>query len=367
MERKILNIEITEQTHIFQPGCFFSVPDIPGAAQLGYSIPDIGNGFPGIIPAANAVERSGQDEEAEEFYGKCVLTKVSNFYKNEIKSEAEGIAEFGIVEPEKVRVIHYPDCQQILFHMPKYAYDAGTFKLIELATGGVIRECPVKNILSGSTMMLNSVSLKPGFYQMEADWPSGWTHEIRFIKFKEGFPKTPFANAPDNVLRALKNNEQHLLKLPVVQDDDRQELAKILAETPPKSEEQPRKYTIVQNGSLYRIVYADGTEIKYGADPVELKRETFVKLGWVLDYEQEGRGGTITYREADVKIRFDWEFAGGRAMVLIFIPEGEYWEAHTKTPLSRRLEILHRMATQVIADKAPGHRFEIDYNTITII
>ncbi|SKB83638.1 hypothetical protein [Dyadobacter psychrophilus] len=235
-------------------------------------------------------------ETVESYFGKCLLTQVSNFYKDPIKNEAEGIAANGVVEAEKVQVIHYPDCQQLVFHMPKYAYDAGSYLLIDNATGAMIEDLQVKDRLNGGTMMLiDTLPYKPGSYTIEASWPDGWTHQICFTKLEETNPSSISVGSrqPSN---DLPNNP-----MPVV------------------------------------------------------------------NYVQDGRGGKIFYRNGEIAIGFDWEFAGGNAVVIIFIPEEKHWEAQTKTSPASRDEIIKHVANRAIEDKAPGCRAEIYADHISIV
>ena len=45
-----------------------------------------------------------------------------------------------------------------------------------------------------------------------------------------------------------------------------------------------------------------------------------------VDIIQSGRGGTIYYREGANVALFDWEFAGGNALALIFGTKAEAWD-----------------------------------------
>jgi len=80
-----------------------------------------------------------------------------------------------------------------------------------------------------------------------------------------------------------------------------------------------------------------------------------------IEYEQSGRGGVLSYVAGDKRIGFDWEFAGGNGVAIIFIPEEKYWLAQTGIPLSQRQSILEFVATEVIDDKAPdcGYRLRL--------
>jgi hypothetical protein len=86
-----------------------------------------------------------------------------------------------------------------------------------------------------------------------------------------------------------------------------------------------------------------------------------------VEYSQSGRGGTISYIAGDKRIYFDWEFAGGNGVALIFIPGEKYWLAQTGIPLSQRQSILEFVAKEVIEDKAPGCVYSISDNCIEIL
>lgn len=99
---------------------------------------------------------------------------------------------------------------------------------------------------------------------------------------------------------------------------------------------------------------------------VHLKRKALLEKPR-LEYWQEGRGGTVNYIAGETTIKFDWEFGGGDAVALIFVPEEQYWEAQTKTPLSQREAILEFTAQQVVEDKAPGCFYSISGGILEIL
>jgi hypothetical protein len=86
-----------------------------------------------------------------------------------------------------------------------------------------------------------------------------------------------------------------------------------------------------------------------------------------IEYSQSGRGGTVSYIAGDKKINFDWEFAGGNGVAIIFIPEEKYWVVQTGIPLSQRQAILEFVAKEVIDDKAPDCVYSISDNCIEIL
>lgn len=373
-----IRCKITRHIHVFQPGNVVEVrrrilEKSENQPEPGYFIPDIGDGTPGIIPLDAAKPLTDTPTHEDAYFGKCVLTSVSNFWQD--PPENAGTSPTGAVEPEKVRVIHYPDCQQLVFHMPQYAWDAGTFRFINNCSLEVMEEKPVRDRLNGGTMILtNTLPYPPGFYTIEADWPDGWTHRIHFIKFTEGFPKAPFEKAPGNIRRAIRNDELHLLALPepeIIQgvtaygtripdtsfrrDDD------IDYSSPPCS------LNALPDPDDDR--YLDYTGIRRNSEPdiEKFKRDIMSRFFPKLEYTQDGRGGSIYYKEGQINISFGWEFGGGNTVVIIFIPEPKYWEAQTGTPFSRRDEILQFLCDQVIRDQAPGCKPEIYDNAISIV
>jgi hypothetical protein len=369
-----VRLKVLKQTYIFQKDLLLDVsahiqPGNGSDIPEGYLVPDIGNGLPGILPVKAVKKVKKPIEESDSYFGKCLLTKVSNFYKDPTKNESEGIETNGIVNPEKVRVIHYPDCQQMVFHMPKFAYYADSYQLIDNVTGAVMEDLEVKDRLSGSTMMqIDTLPYRPGFYTIEASWPDGWTHQVRFIKFMEGFPNANSDEIPENVRLAIKGLETHLQPPYVPEVYESPTVSRIKKPAPYKDyKHPPGNVTIVQNDHEYRLFDSNGVEIDNGVDLNKFKKKLLSKFGPVVEYSQDGRGGTITYIEGEINIVFDWEFAGGNGVVLFLIPEVKYWEAATKTPLSRRDEILEFVSNRVILDKALGCHFQIYSNSVSIL
>lgn len=362
--------KITRHTHIFQPGTIVEVRRPKGETDAAYFIPDTGYGLPGAIPA-DALEPCPDEPQTDAYYGKCLLTQVTNFYKNPSPGLPNGADAIGTVKPEHVRAVHYTDCQQLHFHMPKYAWDAGTFRLLNRASGEMIEECPVRERLNGTTMILiNTLPYPPGCYELETDWPGGWTHRVRFVKFNEGFPNARYLNPPAHVLRAIKGEDVHLLTPVQEAPAARPQTRPNPVEPPPGYISPPGNVSVVQNDREYRLFDSNGVEINAAFNHERLKKEIWDRLAPAtpaLEYTQDGRGGSIDYKEGDIKIHFDWEFGGGNAVVIIYIPENHQWEAWTGTPLSRRDEILEFVCRQVIRDQAPGCVYRIYSNSISII
>jgi len=81
---------------------------------------------------------------------------------------------------------------------------------------------------------------------------------------------------------------------------------------------------------------------------------------WRVDITQDGRGGTITYREPAGVISFHWEFGGGDTVAIIFIDGLQSWRTRHPWAAERRHEILKRIAHETVRQKAPACRADID-------
>lgn len=95
----------------------------------------------------------------------------------------------------------------------------------------------------------------------------------------------------------------------------------------------------------------------------------FTKLGAAdarVRYEQEGRGGTVIFERGPTLLRFYWEFGGGDALALVFVPEAEQWEAQTGLPRAERLPILDFVATRILADQG-GRYYKLEGNVLVIM
>ena len=87
-----------------------------------------------------------------------------------------------------------------------------------------------------------------------------------------------------------------------------------------------------------------------------------------VSYSEGGCSSTIHYVNQETMFDVWYEFAMPPALVIIGIPEPRHWEAHTKTPLSERTDILQFIGEQVLKDRLAGDGyFLIEYdNCMTI-
>lgn len=97
----------------------------------------------------------------------------------------------------------------------------------------------------------------------------------------------------------------------------------------------------------------------------KLNKDLAMKFSRRVEYEGNLRSGSVIYIDIDTRIEFSNEMGGGNCMVFINIPTGKEWEAQTKTPLSRRKDILEYVAAAVQAQQASNCYFEIKENEIS--
>lgn len=81
---------------------------------------------------------------------------------------------------------------------------------------------------------------------------------------------------------------------------------------------------------------------------------------WSVEIHEEGRCGKIIYREPAGSLSCYWEFGGGDTVATIQVGDAASWRQQHPWAVSRRAEILQRVADEVIRQKAPGCRAKFD-------
>ena len=81
---------------------------------------------------------------------------------------------------------------------------------------------------------------------------------------------------------------------------------------------------------------------------------------WTVTIDQTGRSGSIAYKEPLGSISFYWEFGGDDAVAIIWIENSAIWSSRYPWAVDRRREILERVAREVVRQKAPKCKAEID-------
>ena len=73
-----------------------------------------------------------------------------------------------------------------------------------------------------------------------------------------------------------------------------------------------------------------------------------------VQIESSGRAGKVNYVEGDNTLKLYWEFGGGDAIVTVWAPSEEKWDAEVPWAKGRRKELLEMIAADVLRQKAPG-------------
>lgn len=76
-----------------------------------------------------------------------------------------------------------------------------------------------------------------------------------------------------------------------------------------------------------------------------------MKNNAAIQIEDEGRGGTIYFKNDYSSFNLWWEFAGGDAIAIIEAPTAERWELQTRLRLAQREELLTYIGEQVVTKK----------------
>jgi hypothetical protein len=81
---------------------------------------------------------------------------------------------------------------------------------------------------------------------------------------------------------------------------------------------------------------------------------------WRVEVVESGRSGSVGYYEGVRCISFDWEFGGGNTVAIVWVGEPSIWSTRYAWAAFRRREILERVAQEIVRQKAPTCRAEID-------
>lgn len=242
------------------------------------------------------------------------------------------------------RFVRYPGSQQLSVWLPEKGWEyRGMARLFYLNTQQLLEEKPVADLLSGSVLMLwDTMGWPPGEYQLEVEHPQRGTHVLYFRKWEED---------------ALADKD-HSVEMPVATAQNPSLVAPPASISPPV--ENDTEWKVYRNG--------DGHEIPNEDQLIRSNMNTYIRklfeklMGKAdphLEYEGNFRGGNIIYVEGAMRLSFWHEMGGGDCQMYIDIPDEASWVQRTGTPLSRRAEILHFVASTVKREKASSWRYEI--------
>lgn len=261
------------------------------------------------------------DSSTKSFFGIIEILSIKNIAPDHILANVSEYA-FINMEDRNLKIVHYPDCQQLIIWLPQTGRDYTMIKIVDITNNTIVEHTMVSRLLNGEIQILiDTLPLVPSTYNISIDHKSGNQHLISLVKYEEGF---------------------------------KIQILKTVAE--PSHNDEP-------------IIYRDGFgNVIENEDIImanKLKQDIYDKFNRRIEYEGNLRGGTITYIDGNTRIKFDHEMGGGNCLFFIYIPKEKEWENATGTPLSKRNEILKFVAETVHREKAGSTRLEITESEIT--
>lgn len=85
-----------------------------------------------------------------------------------------------------------------------------------------------------------------------------------------------------------------------------------------------------------------------------------MSASWSVAIEERGRDGTVVYRDDAGEIACHWEFCGGDAVAAVSVGTVAAWQARHPWAVERRTEIVRRIGSEVLRQRAPSCRYEMD-------
>ena len=85
--------------------------------------------------------------------------------------------------------------------------------------------------------------------------------------------------------------------------------------------------------------------------------------GWSVEIREDGRNGTLLYRESAGGLSCYWEFGGGDVLAIVDVGNEATWSREHPWAAGRRAEILERIANEAIRQKAANCRAGINERT----
>jgi hypothetical protein len=121
-----------------------------------------------------------------DFFGMVDLSLIENSWLNDVVQK-KTIEEDKLLGDQHVKIVHYPDCQQMIIWLPSVGalYDA--IAISEAKTGKEVWRKGIHEIISGSIqLVLDTLPLKPGKYTIQINKKDGLQHLLHIKKYKEG-------------------------------------------------------------------------------------------------------------------------------------------------------------------------------------
>jgi hypothetical protein len=256
----------------------------------------------------------------DQFFGVIEILTVENIFP--VDAHDQGTEKAMLMD--HVRFVHYPDCQQMCLWLPEYFSEYNNVIIQNIADNVVIFDEKVEHFINGSIkILLDTLFICPGTYELIINKKSGVVHIIRFKKYPEGQSTA---------------------------------LPEITLSKPFDVDSDP-------------IVYRDGFGNVLHNEDLVLRQniidKTIDKITRRLEYISQGRGGEVIYLEDKKNIKFYMEMGGGNCVFYLDIPSISEWEKTTNFPLSEREDIITFVAEQTRRDQASSCNYKISDTEIT--
>lgn len=216
-------------------------------------------------------------------------------------------AEDLLLTENHIKIVHYPDCQQLIIWLPEYHGLYEDIAINDVHSGLNIYSQKISDVVGGSIqIIIDTLFIYPGEFVMTISKIDGLQHNITFVKYKEGvMPEIP-ENAPDEPI-----------------DFDK-----------PPIEYRDGFGNVLPNEDLLLREKLIGDMVK--------------KFSRKLLFDGNGRSGSVTYLEGDKKVSFESEIGGGDCIFFIHVPDEENWLNKTGFELNERNDILQFVAENTL-------------------
>lgn len=87
---------------------------------------------------------------------------------------------------------------------------------------------------------------------------------------------------------------------------------------------------------------------------------------WSLEFKPIGRDGYLFYHEGSHELPLYWEYGGGSVVLIVRFDEPDKLALRYPWAVERRREILGRVAQEIVRQRAPDCRAEIDEKAFCI-
>ena len=245
--------------------------------------------------------------------------------------------EMQIMKENSIKIVHYPDCQQIILWLPEYYSNYNSIIIKEKSTEKVIFDNKIDQIISGSIQfIIDSLFIPPGTYEIiilnnSSVAKRAKEHRVHICIDRRGMRAMA-------IFRRVKN-----------------ELETILNQI-----EKEEKEAIIYRDGIGKIIPNVDLEMRE-----KILNELAGKFTRKVEYEGNLRSGIIIYVENDKRVKFDTEMGGGNCLFYVFLPNKERWEGATGIPISERDNVLEFIAISANRDQASSCYYEITEDYIT--